>query len=105
MIFQDTLRQMNDNYLLAIQCYNMGYGNIMRILSCYANDSGKAVKDILNNPSDIGWMDYRDVCKDGDQFYVEHVLSYVGQEFESKTKTYNQKEVSLNIKQPEKVLY
>lgn len=78
MVLQNNLKSMNYNQLAAIQCYNMGYGNMQKILNCYSKATGRDKNSILNDTEDIGWLDYRSLIKVGDQKYLEHVLSWYG---------------------------
>lgn len=75
-IFQDCLKKMDGNIFAAIQCYNMGYGNMLKILNSYAKDSGTSVDNILKNNEDLGWLEYRSIINVGDKEYLENVLSY-----------------------------
>ena len=75
-IFQNYLKLMNGNYIAAIQCYNMGDGSMRSILNDYSYSSGKSVDEILNDSSDLGWMEYRSGGYYGDPNYVEHVMRY-----------------------------
>lgn len=84
MILQNAFNYMKNNPLAAIQCYNMGYGNMMDILIVYSRNSGKNVDEILADVKDTNWMDYRKIIKEGDQEYVEHVLSWIGDNVELK---------------------
>ena len=78
MVFANTLSQMNNNVLATIQCYNMGYGNMMKIFDRYSMATGKNISDILDDPSDIGWLDYRDIIEVGDSHYLDRILAYIG---------------------------
>ncbi len=78
MYLQNCMQYMNYNTIAAIQCYNMGYGNMMKILTTYSKDCGKSIDDILKDEYDIGWLDYRDIINEGDKSYVEHVFSWMG---------------------------
>lgn len=80
MILQNTLTYMNYNLCAAIQCYNMGYGNMRTILTQYASDSGKTIQEVLEN-NDLGWLEYRNLINEGDQYYLEHVMSWIGNDF------------------------
>lgn len=84
MILQTVFNYMDYNPIAALQCYNMGYGNMMKILNAYSKDSNKTVKEILENHKDTKWLNYRNLIKVGDQEYVEHVLSWIGNEVEFK---------------------
>lgn len=77
MILQNTFKYMNYNTLAAIQCYNMGYGNMQKILNEYSISSGKSMDEILNS-NDIGWLECRNIIDVGDQKYLENVLSWIG---------------------------
>ena len=78
MIFSYCIEQMDGNVLLAIQCYNMGQGNMYRkVLNYYSSMSGKTVEQIVSNPSDIGWIEYRFLVTQGDRRYLERILSYI----------------------------
>lgn len=78
MVLQNALKNMNYNIPAAIQCYNMGYGNMQKILNSYSKITGKDKNSILNDTEDTGWLDYRNLIKVGDQKYLEHVLSWYG---------------------------
>lgn len=78
MILQNCFRYMKYNPLASIQCYNMGYGNMKKILNSYSSDSTKSVDEILSDIYDTGWIDYRNLIKVGDQNYIENVLSWIG---------------------------
>lgn len=96
-IFQECLQNMDYNILAAIQCYNMGQGSMDQILSLYSMDTGKSIKEILNNPQDIGWLEYRSIIPYGDQNYVENVLSWIGDKASLTVMKENNEIVSLNI--------
>lgn len=96
-IFQECLQVMDYNIIAAIQCYNMGQGNMDDILNAYAYDTGKTKDEILSNPNDIGWLDYRYIPDAGDPEYVERVLSWMGNENCIKVLKTNNEEVTINI--------
>lgn len=82
MILQNCFRYMKYNPLVSIQCYNMGYGNMRKILDTYSYNSNKSIDEILSDVYDTGWMEYRNLIKVGDQNYVENVLSWIGSDIE-----------------------
>lgn len=97
MIFQNCLGYMKDNTLAAIQCYNMGYGNMMKILQSYSIETGKTKAEILNDLSDCGWLEHRDIVKSGDKKYLEHVFSWMGPEINIDSTNELGKSIVLNI--------
>ena len=80
MILQNSFQYMKYNTLAAVQCYNMGYGNMMKILKQYASDNNMTVDQVLSDIEDDGWLRYRYLVTQGDQEYIEHVLSWMGEE-------------------------
>lgn len=97
MYLQNCMEYMNNNVVAAVQCYNMGYGSMQKILKAYSLETGKSVEDILNNQTDNGWLNYRDIINMGDQKYVEHVFSWMGEDFDIQTKTNDGSIINLNI--------
>ena len=78
MILQKAMDYMDNNIIAGIQCYNMGSGNMNTILNAYSQKTNRTVDEILADPYDTGWMNYRYLIKRGDQKYVERVLSWLG---------------------------
>lgn len=83
MIYQSELVASNYNIALATQTYNMGRGNMSKIMSYYQKDTGKTYEDVKNDPTNNEWLKYRQYLVNdrggmiGDHNYLEHVLSYV----------------------------
>ena len=46
------------------------------ILDAYAADTGQTREDVLNNPEDTGWLNYR-TMKKGDPEYIENVNKWI----------------------------
>lgn len=78
MYLQNCMQYMKYNTVAAVQCYNMGYGNMKKILTAYSNECGKSINEILEDEYDVGWLGYRDIINKGDTNYVEHVFSWIG---------------------------
>ena len=97
MIFQTAMKYMDYNPLASIQCYNMGYGNMKKILNAYSVESGKSVNSILSDITDKGWMDYRYLIKEGDREYIENVLSWLGEDINITNKKDNGTEVCFKV--------
>ena len=84
-IFQEYLNQMQGNYPLAIQTYNMGPGSVNKILNAYCLSSGKTKDEVIKS-DDLGWLEYRNSSYPGDPSYLEHVLRYDNNINNSKTR-------------------
>lgn len=97
MVFQTALNYMNYNIPAAIQCYNMGYGNMQKILTACSNATGKSVSEILSDPTNLDWLQYRNYAVGGDKQYLENVSSYMNQNTE--INVFNgEEEINMNIK-------
>lgn len=97
MYFQNCMDYMDNNIIAALQCYNMGCGSMDTILKHYSAVSGKSTKEILNDVSDCGWMDYRYIIKMGDPNYVENVLRWLGPNINVENLNINGNIVNLKI--------
>lgn len=97
MILQNTMEYMKYNTLAGIQCYNMGYGNMMKILNACSKDTGRSVDEILKDVNNTDWMNYRKIITVGEKEYVERVLSWMGEEVNIKILKRDGSPVSLNV--------
>lgn len=97
MILQNAMEYMDHNVLAGIQCYNMGCGNVNKILDAYSRYTGKSRNAILKDTSDIGWMDFRELVKVGEQKYVEKVFSWMGEDNTIKNVKRDGSLVSINV--------
>lgn len=97
MVLQNTMQYMNYNILAAVQCYNMGYGNMTKILDAYASSKGMTRNEVLSDQNDCGWLEYRDMIKVGDQKYVEHVLSWMGEDANISVSSTSNSKVNLSV--------
>lgn len=97
MIFQNNIKEMKNNILAAIQCYNLGCTNMNKILDEYSKDTGRSKDAILGDINDTGWMEYRDMLGVGDPQYVEHVFSWIGDEININNVKSDGKIINLNI--------
>lgn len=80
MILQNTMEYMHYNTLAGIQCYNMGYGNMMKILNTCSKETGRSVDEILKDVNNTDWMNYRKIITVGEKKYVERVLAWMGED-------------------------
>lgn len=97
MIFQNCIKQMDNNMIAAIQCYNMGYGNMMKIFNSYSAEVGKSVQEIISDFDDYGWLEHRNIIKVGDQKYLEHVFSWIGPEININVLDNRENDINLKI--------
>lgn len=77
MILQRTLEKFNYNIPISLQAYNLGEGNMSKVLSACSTGTGTSLDDILANEVGTSWKDYLKYASGGDTGYTDHVLSYV----------------------------
>lgn len=75
MHLQNCLKNSNYNLSAAIQMYNFGYGNIEKTYKLYYGENADLRN--LSFDCDNDWLAYRDYIAEGDNRYLEHILSYV----------------------------
>lgn len=78
MILREYIENNNYNIPLAIQTYNMGPGNMSKVLNTCSSLENIEVATMKNNPTNNKWLNYRAFLNVGDSKYVEHVFSYLG---------------------------
>ncbi len=96
MIFQNCLINSNYNIPVAIQMYNMGQGSMNKILNAYASDVGLSKEEVLNNPYDLGWTEYRYLAP-GDENYLENVNKWVDENVYTVTNVLDGSTVSIEF--------
>ena len=77
MVLRDCIRNNHHNIFLALQTYNFGYGNMDDVLDAYMEKTGLTRNEIMEDRTNNGWLEYRNLVDEGDPQYLEHVLSYM----------------------------
>ena len=97
MIYQSNLIALNYNTLLALQSYNMGYDAVISIVNYYCYSEGKNSDEVIEDSSDVAWMNYRNLINNGDNKYIENVLRFCGSNIKISNKKIDGHIKSLNI--------
>lgn len=80
MILQREIYNLNGHILAGIQGYNYGSDVVKNRIKKYAKDNGLSIENILCDQSNLDWLDYIKIYKNGefgDPNYIEHVLSHI----------------------------
>ena len=77
MLLRNCLEENNYNIPLALQTYNLGPGNMNQVLSTCSALENISEEDMINNPANTNWLNYREFLNTGDPLYVEHVFSFL----------------------------
>lgn len=80
-LFQNALKEQKYNIPRAIQSYNYGTTYMSNVINACKSDTGMSSEE-LNNPSNLTWINYRNVVGGGDSKYLENVLRYLPNETE-----------------------
>lgn len=75
-IFQNYLKEMDGNYFLAVQCYNMGPNSVSKILDECSLKTGKSIDEIKKDYNNLDWFNYVNGNYNGDPNYVKNVYRY-----------------------------
>ena len=91
MILQDSLRQVSYMVFQGVQNYNYGIGNLNDVF----RNSGLNSEQ-LNEQNNKDWLQYRDLIKNGDPQYIEHVFQYIPSDTTLHFKTPDGQEINLH---------
>lgn len=97
MILREYIENNNYNIPLALQTYNMGPGNMNKVLNTCASLENIEVSTMRNNPTNNKWLNYRAFLHVGDAKYVEHVFSFLGNTSELKVSKRDGSQVSVAL--------
>ena len=76
VLFRESARAMNNHIGASIQCYNFGYGNMMKVLNETASQTGVSVDAILEDQENIDFVNYTHIIDAGDPNYLSNVMQY-----------------------------
>ncbi|MEG2457436.1 MAG: transglycosylase SLT domain-containing protein [Bacilli bacterium] len=107
-IMQQLIYKYNNNVLMALQAYNYGFPTLNKVIKEYADSTGRSVEDVINDTSDIGWMDpeFMFISKDyGDSNYIEKTLQWLNKDkSEMGFKSSNGEDIYISLNEIRKVL-
>lgn len=98
MILQNMIKAKDYNIVAGLLSYNMGGYSVDKILNQYQKENEITRQEVLSNQNDCGWLAYRDIIKIGDRDYVQHVLSYMGNDINTYVIKPNGERVEVSIK-------
>ena len=77
MDLRNSIEAYNYNIPLGTQAYNFGVGGVQYTLDMCQSLTGINETDIENNQENNEWLNYREIIGIGDPEYVEHVYSFL----------------------------
>lgn len=76
VLFRESANLMNKHIGSSIQCYNFGYGNMMKVLNETSLQTGVSIEDILKDQENLDFVNYTHIINVGDPNYLAHVMQY-----------------------------
>lgn len=83
---QYALQRNNYNILVGTQEYNMGCGNMDKLMATCSSIENIPTSDLRNNLDNQEWLKYRESVGAGDSKYIEHVFRYIPNGYTIKTR-------------------
>lgn len=83
---QYALQRNNYNILVGTQEYNMGCGNMDKLIATCSSIENIPTNDLRNNLDNQEWLKYRESVGAGDSKYIEHVFRYIPNGYTIKTR-------------------
>lgn len=77
MLLRHSIVYNNYNISIGVQNYNMGFGNMGKILETCSEKESTTIDELKDSPTNNTWLQYRTICEAGDTEYLEHVFSYI----------------------------
>ena len=97
MLLRNCLEENNYNIPLALQTYNFGPGNMYTVLSTCSELENIDEDELLQNPTNTSWLDYREFLNTGDCQYIEHVFSFLPSDTTITVKDRDNNNISITI--------
>ena len=101
-IMQYSLNTQDYNILIGLQSYNLGSGNMNKVLNACAYNEGVTKQSLLDNQFSTVWLAYRYFASGGDKKYLEHLFQYLGDNFTLSFEIPEGNTISITVKNKEK---
>lgn len=80
LLLKQSIECMDNHILAGVQCYNLGAGNMNKVLKITAEMTNTSKQEILENQQNIDFMQYTNYVNGGDPNYVYNILKFVPEE-------------------------
>ena len=77
IILNYNLKYYSYNIPIALTSYNCGTGTMNKILKETCINTGYTKEEIINDPTNLEFLNYRYIMTDGDENYFENVIRYI----------------------------
>ncbi len=77
IILNYNLKCFNYNIPIALTSYNCGTGTMNKILDETCKNTGYTKEELINDSTNLEFLNYRYIMTDGDQNYFENVIRYI----------------------------
>ncbi|MBP3766258.1 MAG: transglycosylase SLT domain-containing protein [Bacilli bacterium] len=77
ILLRFNLKCFNYNIPISLTSYNCGTGTMNNILDETCRNTGYIKEELINDPTNLEFLNYRYIMTDGDQNYFENVVRYI----------------------------
>lgn len=77
VLLRKSAEYMDYHVLAAIQCYNLGKGNMDYIFEIIFEETGQTREEILSDQENISFYQYTSKVDEGDPFYLSNVFAFL----------------------------
>lgn len=77
VILRNSAEAMDYHIMAALQCFNLGIGNMDKIFDKIEEETGQTKEEILSDQSNISFYDYTYVPGEGDPEYLSNVFQFI----------------------------
>lgn len=77
VLLRKSAEYMDYHIMAALQCYNLGYGNMDAIFQKMEAETGQTRDEILSDQTNLSFYDYTYVPGEGDPYYLSHIFQFI----------------------------
>lgn len=77
VLLRKSAEYMDYHVLAAIQCYNLGKGNMDAVLAKTMEETGQTREEILSDQENISFYQFTNVIKEGDPKYLSNIFAFL----------------------------
>lgn len=77
VLLRKSAEYMDYHIMAALQCYNLGYGNMDAVFQKMEAETGQTRDEILSDQTNLSFYDYTYVPGEGDPYYLSHIFQFI----------------------------
>lgn len=77
VLLRKSAEYMNYHIMAALQCYNLGFGNMDKIFAKIQDETGQTKEEILSDQTNLSFYEYTSILGQGDPNYLSNVFQFI----------------------------